>query len=45
MFVLVPWERRTLAVPLSQLEVITGDESTRRAIEDWHYWIARGYEL
>jgi hypothetical protein len=45
MFVLMPWERRTLAVPLSQLEAITGDESTRRAIEDWHYWIARGYEL
>lgn len=45
MFVLTPWDQRTLAVPLSQLEAVTGDEATRRAIEDWHYWIARGHEL
>jgi len=35
MFVLMPWERDTLAVPLSQLEVIHGDEQTRQAVEDW----------
>jgi hypothetical protein len=40
----MPWEhRRTLAVPLSQLEVVHGDESTRQAVEDWHYWTAMGY--
>jgi len=45
MFVLMPWERETLAVPLSQLEVIHGDEQTQQALEDWHYWTARGYQL
>jgi len=45
MFVLMPWERDTLAVPLSQLEVIHGDEQTQQAVQDWHYWTARGYQL
>jgi hypothetical protein len=44
MFVVFPWERRrTLAVPLSQLEFIHGDEETRRAVKDWHYWVGMGY--
>jgi hypothetical protein len=34
MFVSIPWERRTLAVPLSQLEVIQADQATRQAVED-----------
>ena len=45
MFVLIPWERRTLAVPLAQLEGIAVDEQTRQVIQDWHYWVAQGYEL
>jgi hypothetical protein len=45
MFVQTPWERRTLAVPLSQLEGLTADEPTQQAIEDWRYWVGRGYEL
>ena len=46
MFVTIPWERRTLAVPLSQLEAARHvDEQTRQAIEDWHYWVKRGYEF
>jgi hypothetical protein len=45
MFVLTPWERRTLAVPLSQLDALVTDEQTRQAIEDWRYWVERGYEL
>jgi hypothetical protein len=37
MFVEIPWEHdRTLAVPLSQLEVIQGDEEMKQAVEDWH---------
>jgi Calcium binding len=32
-----------LAVPLSQLTAIDPDQSTREAIEDWHYWVAQGY--
>jgi hypothetical protein len=44
MFVETPWEhKRTLAVPLSQLEVIDGDDETRQAVEDWHYWVGMGY--
>jgi len=43
MFVEMPWERRTLAVPLSQLEGITADAPTQQAIEDWQYWVKRGY--
>jgi hypothetical protein len=45
MFILIPWERRTLAVPLVQLEAVAVDEQTRQVIEDWQYWVAQGYEL
>ena len=45
MFVLTRWERGTLAVPLSQLEGLDVDEQTQQAIEDWHYWVARGHRL
>jgi calcium binding protein len=45
MFVLIRWERRPLAVPLVQLQGIAVDEQTRQVIEDWHYWVAQGYEL
>src|SRR5262249_43335377 len=45
-FVETPWEhRRTLAVPLSQLEVVHGDEETAQAVEDWHYWVEMRYEF
>ena len=43
MLVMTPWSSRNVAVPLSQLKPIGLDESTRQAIEDWHYWIAQGY--
>jgi hypothetical protein len=45
MFVLIRWERRPLAVPLAQLEGVAVDEQTRSVIQDWHYWVAQGYEL
>ena len=45
MFVLTRWEGGTLAVPLSQLEGVVVDAETQQAIEDWHYWVDRGYEL
>jgi hypothetical protein len=32
-------------VPLSQLKVVHGDEETRQAVEDWHYWVEMGYEF
>jgi hypothetical protein len=30
---------------IMQLEGIQVDEQTQEAIEDWHYWVNRGYEL
>ena len=42
MFVLIPWGRRTLAVPLAQLEALAADEPTQQAVEDWRYWVDRG---
>jgi hypothetical protein len=43
MLVQIRWQGRTMAVPLSQLTAIDPDESTREAINDWHYWVAQGY--
>jgi hypothetical protein len=45
MFVTVTWEGRALAVPLAQLETLQTDKTTRQAVEDWHYWVQRGYEF
>jgi len=45
MFIEVCWSGRTLAVPLSQLEPLDVDSETQEAIEDWHYWVARGYQF
>ena len=45
MFVMIPWGDGTLAVPLAQLEAIRADKATRQAVEDWHYWVSRGYEF
>ncbi len=46
MFVTMRWEhRRTLAIPLAQLQCTYADAETQQAVEDWQYWVARGYEL
>lgn len=46
MFVETPWSGRKLAIPLAQVRPIdTSDEKTKEAVADWHYWVARGYEL
>ena len=45
MFVELRWSERTFGVPLSQLEAIDADSETQEAIEDWHYWVARGYQF
>jgi hypothetical protein len=45
MFVAVQWGKRTLAVPLAQLEGVGVDDQTKEAIEDWHYWVDAGYEF
>src|SRR5581483_9128467 len=38
MFVIVQWQAREIAVPLSQLTAINSEESTEKAIGDWQYW-------
>jgi hypothetical protein len=43
MLVLIRWQGRKFAVPLSQLAAVDADESTAEAIADWHYWVAQGY--
>ena len=43
MLVMVRWQRRKVAVPLTQLTAIDPDESTAEAIGDWHYWVSQGY--
>jgi hypothetical protein len=43
MLVLIRWQDRTMAVPLSQLVAINPNQSTAEAIGDWHYWVAQGY--
>lgn len=47
MFVLIRYERgKKLAVPLAQLKPGGDcDEETRRAVEDWLYWVKMGYEF
>lgn len=46
MLVVMRWDRKEgLAVPLSQLQVIHADDQTQQAVEDWHYWVSRGYQF
>jgi hypothetical protein len=46
MFVMMRWERRGLAVPLSQVKPFAdADKETREAIADWRYWVGQGYTL
>ena len=45
MFVLIAFAGRRVGVPLVQLKAVKADRATREAVEDWHYWLARGYSL
>jgi hypothetical protein len=45
MLVKIIWKKRSLAIPLSQLEPIQSDEETTRVVRDWQYWVNRGYQL
>jgi hypothetical protein len=45
MFVRAKWQGRELDVPLAQIAVVEADEATQEAVEDWHYWVNRGYEF
>jgi hypothetical protein len=45
MLVLIRWQDRTMAVPLSQLAGVKVDSSIAEAIGDWHYWVAQRYSF
>ncbi len=46
MFVTIRLGKNDLAVPLSQLMPVSAvSEKTKEAVEDWHYWVKRGYQL
>jgi len=45
MFVMVEWQDRKLAVPLSQVSPVDADQETVEAVGDWHYWVEVGYEF
>jgi len=44
LFVMIKYEEDELAVPLEQLEILDDKPKSKQIIEDWHYWIGRGYE-
>jgi hypothetical protein len=43
-FVEIQWLGKELAVPLAQLEAIGAAHDTQEGIEDWHYWVEKGYQ-
>ena len=45
MFVEIELFDRTFGVPLVQLQPINVDADTQEAIDDWKYWMARGYQF
>lgn len=45
MFVTVKWTGQKLAVPLIQLEAIKPTKKAKEVIDDWAYWVNRGYEF
>jgi hypothetical protein len=45
MFVTIRWLKEDLAVPLAQLKPLRADRATRQAVEDWLYWVDRGYSF
>jgi len=45
MFVLISFAGRRVGVPLAQLKMVKGNRATREAVEDWRYWLARGYSF
>ena len=45
--VLIAQDGDLLAVPLMHIQCVpeNASEQTIQAIEDWHYWVARGYQF
>jgi hypothetical protein len=45
MFVWAGRAGERIAVPLAQLRSLSKDQETQEAVDDWLYWVDRGYEL
>ncbi len=45
MFGEVEWQDRRFCVPLGQIEALDADDDSVEAIDDWKYWLKRGYQL
>jgi hypothetical protein len=43
--VMIRWQGRKMAVPLSQLTAVNVDQATVQAIGDWHYWLVQSYSF
>ncbi len=41
----IEFQGRKMGIPLHQLKPMNVDEETRQSIEDWQYWVARGYQF
>lgn len=44
-FVNIRWGKNGLAVPLVQLMPFEVNDETMQAVEDWHYWVNKGYRF
>ena len=42
-FMKIKYDDDVLAVPLEQLEILDDKPDSKIIIDDWHYWIGRGY--
>ena len=45
MYVKIKLDNDVLSVPLSQLEGIKPNKKSKQVMEDWQYWIKRGYQF
>ena len=44
-YVDIKWNKDVLSVPLSQLEGIKLSKKNKQIMEDWRYWVKRGYQF
>jgi hypothetical protein len=45
MYVNIKWDKDVLSGPLSQLEGIKLSKKNKQVMEDWQYWVKRGYQF
>jgi hypothetical protein len=45
MYVNIKWNKDVLSVPLSRLEGIKLSKKNKQIMEDWRYWVKRGYQF